>query len=45
MLFNRFEFVSQDVVRFVMDDPIAGPKTVVELRFEPLPEEESGDAE
>ena len=44
-VFNRFEFVSQDVVRFVMDDPIAGPKTVVELRFEPLPEEESGDAE
>lgn len=39
-MFNRFEFVGQDTVRFILDDSVRGAVTVVELNFEPLPPEE-----
>ena len=38
--FNRFEFVGQYMVRFVLDDPIRGAVAIAELSFEPPVEEE-----
>lgn len=38
--FNRFEFIGQYMVRFVLDDPIRGAVAIAELSFEPPVEEE-----